>query len=222
VSTLTLVRHGQAIPFQKEAGLLSALGDAQAARLGRYWSENGIRFDEVYSGCLPRQIRTEQMVAAAFQEAGELWPSALRDPAWNEYDAPGVLSRLVAADVRAVVDDPRAFQRMFASAMQRWVVAEEPLDGVEPWPAFRDRVSGAIRRIMAGGSNRRVAVFTSGGPIGMAVQLAMKAPAESFLEVNWRIRNGSVTEFIFDRERFTLDSFNCIGHLDEPGLRTYR
>jgi hypothetical protein len=49
----------------------------------------------------------------------------------------------------------------------------------------------------------------------------MKGPSQSFLEVNWRIRNCSVTEFLFDKVRLTLDSFNTIPHLDDA-LRTYR
>ena len=75
---------------------------------------------------------------------------------------------------------------------------------------------------MAGPPSRRVAIFTSGGPIGFTVQFALKAPARSFLEINWRVRNTSVTELVFDRERLTLDAFNGIAHLDNPGLRTYR
>jgi broad specificity phosphatase PhoE len=215
VSTLTLVRHGQAISFEREAGVLSPLGEAQAEKLGRYWLAGGTRFDEVYTGCLARQVRTEQVIAGCFREAGEPWPDVVRDPAWNEYDATGVLGPSVPLD-------SREFQRQFEKAMLAWLEAEAPAEGVEPWPVFRDRVSGAIQRLMAGPSGRRVAVFTSGGPIGLSVQLAMKAPERSFLEVNWRVRNCSVTELVFTRDRLTLDSFNCIAHLDEPELRTYR
>ena len=86
----------------------------------------------------------------------------------------------------------------------------------------RGRVSGAIGRLMEGPPGRRVAVFTSGGPIGFAVKFALHAPARSFLDLNWRIRNCSVTEFVFDRERLTLDAFNGIAHLDGADLRTYR
>ena len=42
------------------------------------------------------------------------------------------------------------------------------------------------------------------------------------LEINWRIRNGSMTEFVFSGERITLDSFNQVGHFNEPELETYR
>jgi broad specificity phosphatase PhoE len=75
---------------------------------------------------------------------------------------------------------------------------------------------------MAGPPSRRVVVFTSGGPIGLAVQSSVQAPARSFLDVNWRVRNTSITQFVFDRSRITLDCFNAIPHLDEVSLWTYR
>ena len=75
---------------------------------------------------------------------------------------------------------------------------------------------------MDGPRSRRVAVFTSGGPIGFAVSYAVNAPPRSFLDLNWRIRNSSITEFVFDRERLTLESFNGIPHLEEAHLRTWR
>ncbi|PWT98855.1 MAG: hypothetical protein C5B51_28455 [Terriglobia bacterium] len=111
---------------------------------------------------------------------------------------------------------------MLEAAMLCWLDDTPGLDGLERWPAFRERVSGAIARVMAGPPGRRVAVFTSGGPIGFSVHLSLKAPARSFLDVNWRIRNCSLTEFLFDRERFALEGFNSIAHLDDPPLRTFR
>ncbi len=42
------------------------------------------------------------------------------------------------------------------------------------------------------------------------------------MELNWRIRNCSLTEIVFTRDRVTLDSFNGIPHLDDPALWTYR
>jgi broad specificity phosphatase PhoE len=235
VSTLTLVRHGQAQTFQREAAVLSSLGEEQAAALARWWLKDRVCFDDVYTGALVRQTQTELVVANCFREAGEPWPEALRDPAWNEYDARGgELSRMAPADPRLAAlaaefdqarggpDEKRRFQRMFEAAMSCWLEGSIAVEGVEPWPAFRDRVSGAIAQLMAGFAGRRVVVFTSGGPIGYAVQFAMKAPPRSFLEVNWRVRNTSVTEFVFDRDRFTLDSFNSIAHLDDPAMRTYR
>ncbi len=234
MSTLTLVRHGQAQIFQQPAAALSPLGEVQAAKLAHFWLQSATWFDEVYSGSLARQVRTEEVVAECFRRASEPWPVAARDPGWNEYDATGVLahfpredSRLAALEqeyeqARGTPEENRRFQRVLEAAMLRWMDGSLAAEGIEPWPEFRQRVSGALERIMSGPPGRRVAVFTSGGPIGFAVHCAMRAPARSFLDVNWRIRNCSVTEFVFDRDRLTLDSFNCIAHLDEIALRTYR
>jgi len=214
--------------------VLSSLGEAQAARLAKFWLRTQVRFDEVHCGTLPRQTRTEQVVAACFRACGGPWPEVHADRSWNEYDAPGVLRHLVPADPRLAAlaaefeaarggpDENRRFQRMFEAAMSSWLDGTADASAVEPWTAFRDRVSGAIHRLMEGASSRRVVVFTSGGPIGFAVQFAMQAPAERFLDTNWRVRNCSVTEFVFDARRFTLDSFNSIAHLEDAALRTYR
>jgi broad specificity phosphatase PhoE len=66
-----------------------------------------------------------------------------------------------------------------------------------------------------------VLLFTSGGPIGVLVQTALGAPDRSFADVNWRVRNCSITEFVFSADRLSLDSFNNVGHF-EPALRTFR
>ncbi|MBI1847249.1 MAG: histidine phosphatase family protein, partial [Candidatus Rokubacteria bacterium] len=167
MSTLTLVRHGQAHPFQGRDSTLTPLGEAQAAKLAEFWLRAGVRFDEVYCGTLPRQLRTQEVVAECFGAAGQPWPVAAKDEAWNEYDATGVLRDLV------IPGDNRGFQRMFEAAMTQWLEDAGGAEGVESWPAFRTRVSGAIQRLMEGPSSRRVAVFTSGGPIGFAVRCAM-------------------------------------------------
>lgn len=223
MSTLTLVRHGQAGPFQRENAPLTVLGETQAAKLAQFWLHSKTEFDEVYSGTLARQVRTEQIVAKSFHAAGRHWPSPVRDAAWNEYDATGVLRQSAEFELPGESpDEHRKFQRMFEAAMTRWLEGAIEADGVESWPLFRDRVSDAIQRLMAGPPGRRVAVFTSGGPIGFTVHSSLQAPAKAFLDVNWRVRNTSITQFIFDRSRVTLDCFNTFPHLAEGSLWTYR
>ncbi len=111
---------------------------------------------------------------------------------------------------------------MFEVLTMHWATTPCPIAGVEGFPAFRDRVERGLRRVMDGQrSGRRVALFTSGGVIGTAVRLALDAPDRMALEVNWRVRNCSLTEFVFTRNRFTLDSFNALPHLEDPALWTY-
>ena len=111
---------------------------------------------------------------------------------------------------------------MFEPLLRRWQGAIDSLDHVESWKAFRQRVvSGVQRMTRHSGRSRRVVAFTSGGFIGTAVQHVL-APDAAALEINWRIRNAAVTEFVFSGDRITLDSFNNTGHLTESELVTYR
>ena len=132
--------------------MLTSLGEAQAATLAQFWLRNHVQFDEVYCGLLARQMRTEQVIAECFRTSGEAWPPAQADAAWNEYDVPGVLRQPAPAD-------PRLFQRMFEAAMLGWLEGDKTTNGVEPWTAFRSRVSGAIGRLMEGPPGRRVALY---------------------------------------------------------------
>ena len=207
MSTLTVVRHAQARPFQPDSDCLSETGKNQAHALREYWEQTGVAFDEVWSGSLARHRQT---AALALQQTAQISPD------WNEYDADGILRGYPPP---SSFPDNRAFQKVFEAAMSTWL--EGSANAAEPWTAFRDRVLRGLRAIQQGPSNRRVALFTSGGPIGILVQTSLHAPDRSFLDVNWRVRNCSITEFVFSADRLSLDSFNTIPHLTEE-LRTFR
>jgi broad specificity phosphatase PhoE len=217
MSTLSVVRHGQARPFEKDSNRLSEIGELQALALKEYWARTGITFDEVWTGSLGRQRQT---AALALDQAVEVSPD------WNEYDViPALVKREHMEAIGRQEPGPernRRFQKLFEVAMLGWLQGTVDVTGFETWPDFRDRVRRGLRRIQEGPPNRRVAVFTSGGPIGVLVQTVLSAPERSFLEVNWRVRNCSLTEFVFSRDRLSLDSFNALPHLDQPGLQTFR
>ncbi|HTM49328.1 MAG TPA: histidine phosphatase family protein [Bryobacteraceae bacterium] len=234
---LTLIRHGQATAFEPVTDRLSPLGELQAKKLAEFWLRGGETFDEVYTGTLARQKRTEQIVAVEHCAAAVPWPEARVLPELDEYPAEAVIRhlapvlaarderfrQLVEADRKQGPDRNRRFQRMFEALMTGWVGGELAAQDVEPWSEFRERVRRGLKRITeAGGGGRRVAAFTSGGFIGVAVQLALSAPDRSGLEVNWRVRNCSLTGFLFSGGRLSLDTFNAIPHLDDPALRTFR
>ena len=237
---LVLIRHGQARMFEKESDQLSPLGEEQARTLAKFWMRQGVKFDEVYSGALVRQRRTAEIAGECFVQSGsDDWPQLRIMPELNEYDSVGIFNNLIPSlaqrdsAFRALAetfernrDTPernRHFQKMFEVVTSVWLDGEFEVEGVESWRLFQSRVRAAIKRIIsAEGSGRRVAVFTSGGVIGLAVQNVLNAPEAKALEINWRVRNCSLTEFIFSRDRMSLDSFNTIPHLDDPALRTYR
>ena len=208
MSTLVLVRHAQSTTFERDSDRLNVIGEQQAICLGQYWQSHGVRFDEVYCGTMQRHIRTAEL--AGFSKV-------TAKPEFNEYDAQGILR---ANPQYAAAADNRQLQKQFETMMPLWMADKLDAPGVESWTAFHQRVRRGLQAIIdSDGPSRRVVVFTSGGPIGVAVQTVLQAPEHMAIEVNWRIKNCSLTEFIFTRGRISLDTFNATPHLREV---TYR
>lgn len=237
MSTLLLIRHGQARAFEADSDRLTDAGEEQARRIGEHLAENGVVFDEVHAGTLVRQRRTLEIAGEAFGRAGKAFPTPTLDPAWNEYDAGGILGGLMPAlrerdrGFAALVDEfeqaaarpdrNRYFQRMFEVLMAAWQRGAAEADAVEPFTAFHGRVRNAFEAITVRGGRRTVGVFTSGGPIGVCVQTVLDAAPMTALRLNWRVKNASVTEFVFSEGRVSLEYFNVVEHLPAP-LRTFR
>src|SRR6202035_4144830 len=120
----------------------------------------------------------------------------------------------------ALAADNRQLQQQFETMMPLWIADKLNAPGVESWTAFRERAQRGFQAIIESeSSSRRVVVFTSGGPIGVAVQTVLQAPEHIAIEINWRINNCSRTEFVFTRGRISLDTFNATPHLREVTFR---
>jgi len=239
MSWLTLVRHAQASFHADHYDQLSPLGERQSRVLGAAWVRQQRTFDEVYVGPRARQRQTAEIVAASYAQAGWPFPQPVVLAELDEYDLGGILHSLAPALARQDAafarllelqrhgttdrDRERSFQAMFEPLLRHWQSADSAADGLESWPAFGGRVARGLAQItQRPGQGRRVAAFTSGGFIGTALQHVLAAPAAAALEINWRIRNASLTEFVFSGERLTLDSFNSVAHFEEPELLTFR
>ncbi len=240
MSVLVLVRHAQASFFEKEYDKLSALGEQQARRLGQYFIKRGVSFDEIYTGPASRHMRTAELVAEELRNAGRDWPEATVDDDLQEHSAdqllkaPAVASseahphirELVAAfrDAKERGDIQKSFQKLFEAVVLLWTEGEFQLPGAESWQEFDKRVRGSVKRMteVNGQRGRRILAFSSVGPISVALQAALNAPLADALNLGWRLRNCSVTSFLFNTDRMTLDSFNSVAHLENPDEVTYR
>jgi len=240
MSTLFLVRHGQASFFSDNYDRLSDIGRVQARRLAGNWLARGIRFGRVYTGPRQRQIDTAEEVGQIFRQAKVPWSDPVVLDELDEYAAEQVLEQalpeLIETDARirdlharvtaaeTPAEKQRTFQRMYEVVMTKWASGELPLKQVESWPDFRRRVHRGLDRIVSADRHgMRVAAFTSGGPVGVAVERATRMPHEVTLRIAWMVRNGSSSQFLFSGERFTMSTFNALGHLDDdPTLLTYR
>jgi len=238
LSTLLLVRHGQASLFSDNYDRLSEQGVRQAELLAESWLAEGTVPDRVWCGTLERQQRSMEAAAAVFAANGAPWPRVEVDEHFNEYPAEELVPRIlealrdshpelamIAADYQSADSDEaryRYFHRLLEAVMVHWVAGSAELPEAMSWPAFSERVRGALRRVMrATGRGRTAAVFTSGGPIGVSVQSVLHAPDIKAMELNWRIHNGSVTRYTFSGDRVSLDRFNDTRHLP-VGMLSYR
>lgn len=241
MSRLYVVRHGQARFFTDDYDRLSEKGEAQCAALARYWLEHGLDFHAVWCGSLVRQRRSAEVVRDVYREAGREFPDIRSVPGLDEYPADDIMATLLALlrerdtaldglarafeEAAEERDRYRSFHRLLEAVMKRWIAGDYPREGSEglrAWPDFSEGVRAAFHRIMAGaGSGENIAVFTSGGPVGISVQTVLGAPDQSAAELNWRVYNGSYTLFTFSGSRVSLDAFNVTAHLD-PMLLTYR
>lgn len=239
MSELILVRHGQASLFTDDYDRLSELGVGQSRALGSAWLEEELSPDIAWSGTLKRQIDTAAAVGDVFAKAGRSWPDVQLHDGLNEYPGEEIVTTLgrhlrgtdpaiaALADAyessNAYADRYRHLHRLLEAVIARWVAGDyEPSQVPVTWRDWSEAVRGALADIMmAAGSGRRVAVFTSGGPIAVSVQTVLSAPDIKAAELNWRINNCSVTRYTWSGERISLDRFNDIAHLPR-NMRTFR
>jgi len=216
MSNLVLVRHGQARPFEENSDRLTYLGVRQAHALGKYWAGRATRWDQVWSGTLERQRKTAVEVTSCYFEAGIEFPALQESEAFNEYAVPIPDAALHEVQVAPANQRNRIFQAVIETAMAEWMRTPE-------FTSFHERVTEGLKLLMQSAPPKsRIAVFTSGGPIGVSVQTVLRAPVEQAIEINWRIRNCSLTEFIFSGSRVSLDCFNATPHLDSDELQSFR
>ncbi|HEV2386605.1 MAG TPA: histidine phosphatase family protein [Candidatus Acidoferrales bacterium] len=239
MSRLFLVRHAQACFLGPNYDELSPQGETQARLLGQYWARRNQTFERAASGPRTRQTSTARIVGEAFRAEGKAFPEPLLVPEFDEYAGEAVMERILPGllrrdeGVRRLHEDyqrsmnpderRRIYQRLFEMAIATWVEEEPALDGVEPWSEFCARVNRGLSLVLGGGNRgEQIAVFASGGPIGVAMQRALNLSARHTLGVTWMSANCSYSEFLFSGGRFTLSAFNAHPHLDDPSQLTYR
>lgn len=211
MGTLYLVRHGQASFGAEDYDQLSNLGVRQSVRLGEYFSHKGIRFEASLSGTLRRHGQTH---AGICQGAGIDLPT-LRWPGLNEYDSAAVIAT-VHPEPLDKPDTPEMYRqhfRMLRDGLTQWMNGVVSPNGMPTYTEFVAGVSSALDHIRHS-FDGNVLLVSSGGPIATAVGQVLGTTPETTIEMNLRIRNSAVTEFVFNPKRHTLLTFNTLPHLD--------
>ena len=212
--SLLLIRHAQASYGAADYDVLSERGQDQVAATHAALTARGVRADHLVSGGLRRQRDT----AAPF--GGDL----RIDPRWDEYDAADLLTAHSPSEARLEGGalSSHDFQPILDAAMLDWIAAGDESPARETWPAFRDRVDGALGEALGMlGKGETGLVFTSGGVVAAVIVSVLGIAPQALPVLNRTAVNGAVTKLISGGRGVSLVSFNEHAHL-EPDLVSFR
>ncbi|MGH3445973.1 MAG: histidine phosphatase family protein [Nocardioidaceae bacterium] len=221
MSSLLLVRHGQASWGADDYDVLSETGAEQSRILGTALAARGIVPGVLVHGAMKRQRETARLAA----EAARWDTAAEQDAGWDEMDHLALLARQPAT-FEGEQPTAREFQVWFEAATDRWVSGDFDGEYDESFPAFSARVAGALERLTARlGQGATALVVTSGGPIARTCASLLGSGVALHSLLAPVVVNASITKLVVGRRGTTLVSFNAHGHLekaDRPELITYR
>jgi len=232
MTTIYLIRHGQASFGSDDYDRLSPLGHEQSRVLGEalakrlpegapvdVFTGTMRRHKETAAGCLAALGREHApTVHAGFDEFDHEDVIACHAPQWR---APGAMLR----ELSAQPDPMAAFQAAFEVAMARWTGGAHDADYAESFPAFQLRCRAALDAVAAQTARGATAlVFTSGGTISVLLQALLGLDTATLLQLEWRMANASVTKLAAGGRGARVVSINEHAHLEcaGPGLLSFR
>lgn len=249
MTTILLVRHGQASFGQENYDQLSELGSIQAQMLGQHYATIQRRVDAIFTGSLVRQqdsarhfwkryqssINAEHSNCVPVSSAINInEPDSYILPQFDEFNHkdvfvksdPAFSSRAaIAAEIaKSEVPDMRLAE-LFDQAMQRWHGGDNDQDYIESWPQFNNRAQQALEQVRTKvaslnlGRDSTVLVFTSGGVIAAITAQLLKQGSQIAYQLNKSLVNTGVTSITIKEHSARLMSLNEYSHLFCEGKR---
>jgi broad specificity phosphatase PhoE len=171
-----------------------------------------LAFDAVLMGSLKRHRQTWEGIAegSGLNLAPEVWPGL------NEYDSHALIETIHPMPL-AKPDTPEMYKhhfRLLRTALQKWMAGETHPQGMPSYAEFSQGIQDVLQHVRTHYQGR-VLLVSSGGPISTALGQVLGAPADTTIELNLRIRNTALTEFIYTPSRHMLLSYNNLPHLDD-------
>jgi len=212
MTTVYLIRHGQASAGTDDYDRLSELGQRQSTLLGEHWQRLGIKPDAAFAGSLKRQQHTAQLVL----QASQLDLPVQQLIALNEYNHNHV-DDLFSQGKRSDSQGGITFDDYHAT-MARWRDAgPQNLDDYESWQEFEVRGLDAIRAACKQHSGT-IAMFSSGGIVATVLKQVLGKDFTHTMKSIWHTRNSSVTTLEVDAQTNDVSNFmvdyNTVSHLE--------
>ncbi|MEP1831586.1 histidine phosphatase family protein [Ekhidna sp.] len=222
-----LIRHGQASFLKSDYDQLSELGQQQSEVLGNALKDRNQEASFISRGSLNRHEQTARHCLNAFG----IDKDVSEDDRWNEYDHMELLSKHNPAftDYAAIgeylmnQENPmKALQQVLNKSIGDWI--KGAYDYHTSWEDFKKGVLDALNDVASKLDKGQSAwVFTSGGPISVALIELLALKDEQFVDLQARLVNSSITKILVGKNRLSLSSYNDYGHLDHnPNFITYR
>jgi len=224
MSEIYLVRHAQASYLSDNYDKLSEVGEKQSQLLAKYLHEKSIKFDQAFVGPLVRQNQTFNFIKEQNDIAHTTNLLNLK-----EHEGPKALklyyedlineSEYVRNLWEAFQKDPSLRRKnsllIFEHFIRKWIRGEIRVNGTEPWSEFKTNALFALSQIRSNThKNQRSLVVSSGGTIAAMLSSVLKM--HDMIEVaqlNYLIRNASITKLTLNKDRISLLSFNEVTHL---------
>ena len=230
MSTIYLIRHGQASFGQANYDQLSALGEQQAEHLGVHLAQRLTKPDGAILGSLKRHQQTAERVLAGFDSDLEAL-NAQYLSGWNEYDHQELLACLrpefetaesMMNYMRKQNNPSAAIEASFDDAMTRWMSGSHDEQYSETWLQFKQRVHAALETtIVSAREKQNIFVFTSGGPISLVAQHLLGVPSEQLMRLNWTLLNCGVTKLVVTPSRTFLSCLNEHSHFESAQTKHF-
>jgi probable phosphoglycerate mutase len=205
VTTFLIVRHGET--DWNVAGRLQGWRDSPLTPAGRAQAQAlagrlaGEPIDALVASDLGRTRATAAPIAAALGLPVAPEPG-LRERCY------GILEGMTWAEI----------EHAHASVYGRLIARDQdyPVPAGESGVQFRDRVSGAFERLAAEHGDRRVAVVTHGGVLGIVYRRAHGIPLEH--PRTFSVPNAAVNRVRIQGRKWTVEVWADVGHLPAGAL----
>ena len=243
MSDFYFIRHGQA-GTRLKYDALSDLGRQQCSLLGSYLARQAITFSHIYIGALSRHHETAESVLEAYQADGVTIPDPVVAPDWNEFDLDAVyksmapqLSKVDAAFAAAyeamqkqVAEQGAVEQSVInrrwnpcdSAVVRAWVSGQYAVDEGETWVGFRERIRGAMGKLVEANPDGNVAVFTSATPTAICLAQAIGADDHRMFNMAGVMINSAISVLRLRDGELRMFNFNTVPHLEDASLRTHR
>jgi len=177
-------------------------------------------FDAVITGSLKRHRQTWDGIAEGL---GLTRNDVLTWEGLNEYDSEAVIAA-IHPEKLAHPDSPeivRKHFRLLRDGLAAWMDGRTAPTGMPGYADFLAGVTGALDHVRGKHHGARVLMVSSGGPISNAIGHVLGTSARTIVELNLRMPNTAVTQFVFNPRGHMLDAYNGLPHLDGPAWRDW-